>query len=428
MNELGRILLALLFIWMTDSCIFRPDTSQSMKSITPQKAKITVQEECIKSYQDFAYNLSKWDQVRIEEEILPLPPWQMEAEIPVQQGKNAIISIQTEIAREINGRQEIWIKKLTYSNNSDEGKYIEFLVFVPDSRNWDVVSADTDKKDIFVDELFLDNGGNIWGQTTWDPVNGKPDLSQAPALSRYDEVTGRFELVPESLGIPVVPGQFNDIQQKILIDRQGIFWIFRDNDGLYRFDPESLKTEKLVDFPDTQLVQMALSPDGSIYIQKFSDKIFSKEYFFHLIPGTIVQFIPKTRSLVSVNLPDDSWPVSSGMLFDHSGRFWLGAIGYRDIEGSWHLIYPNIEKYFDHAGDIFQAPPSLMLESSNGLLWYQKFLDSDTRAEGTAWYDPQTGKGCVFTNLPVDMIEDTRQQMWSFARGKLFKYQLNLTR
>jgi hypothetical protein len=138
----------------------------------------------------------------------------------------------------------------------------------------------------------------------------------------------------------------------------------------------------------------------------------------------LYQFVPKSNEIVLIDIPDGTWPIFTGMLVDHRDRLWLGAIGYREPNSEWKLIHPDPQEYFRHAGDIYWAPPSLMLESSNGILWYKKFLD-DTRASGTAWYDPQTGDGCMFTNLAVNIIEDSEQQLWLVADGKLYKAPLN---
>jgi len=84
-------------------------------------------------------------------------------------------------------------------------------------------------------------------------------------------------------------------------------------------------------------------------------------------------------------------------------------------------LYPDTEKYFENIGNPTFATPHLMLESSNGLLWYKKYLDMGINHEGTAWYDPRTGQGCMFTNLAVNIIEDSKQQLWLVANGELYK-------
>jgi hypothetical protein len=181
-------------------------------------------------------------------------------------------------------------------------------------------------------------------------------------------------------------------------------------------------TEQEIDLSGFYVTQAVSSLDGTIYFEKYTDRIYSTETFFRLVEGMLFQFSPETKEVVPLDIPDEPWPIFSGMLVDRARNLWLGAIGYREPDGTWYLIHPDPEGYFKHAGDAYWAPPRLILQSSDGILWYQKALDSDLRAEGTAWYDPQTGEGCMFTNLAADIIEDSEQQLWLVADGKLYKY------
>jgi hypothetical protein len=88
------------------------------------------------------------------------------------------------------------------------------------------------------------------------------------------------------------------------------------------------------------------------------------------------------------------------------------------LDGSWHLIHPYPEQAFDHAGDYLWVPPSLLMESSDGKLWYNRYMDG--QGDGTAWYDPKTGEGCLFADYPSTLIEDSKQQLWMAAGGKLY--------
>ena len=46
-------------------------------------------------------------------------------------------------------------------------------------------------------------------------------------------------------------------------------------------------------------------------------------------------------------------------------------------------------------------------------------------AEGTAWYDPETGEGCMFTNIHGTIIEDDEQVLWMLLDEKLYKVDIN---
>jgi hypothetical protein len=71
------------------------------------------------------------------------------------------------------------------------------------------------------------------------------------------------------------------------------------------------------------------------------------------------------------------------------------------------------------------ASPSPILESSDGRIWFSNNWDGGIWYLGTAWYDPYTGEGCMFTNLPASLVEDSTQRIWMVAGGELYSVQLS---
>jgi hypothetical protein len=113
------------------------------------------------------------------------------------------------------------------------------------------------------------------------------------------------------------------------------------------------------------------------------------------------------------------------MLVDHRGRLWLGAMGYMETDGSLYLLHPDAPMVWENRSEfLYWSPPTLLLESSNGLLWYSEYHDMSLLGEGTAWYDPETGEGCLFTNVASNVVEDEDKQLWMVADGKLYRYPL----
>lgn len=381
---------------------------------------------CINSFQEFAYSGSDIDQTREISTILPPYPWQVEAVLPTYDTRGySLLSVDTEVTRSINGSQEVWIvEHLSASEVGNSNKNV-FMVYQTESHDWKTISADIQDSGFIVGNLFVTSDGSLWGQTVWDTTLRKqPAFKKIPVLSKFNENTQRFEFAEGVLEIPWVLSSYNFFPwPQILVDND-TFWFFVRNDGLYWYDPSSQETEKRANLLNSDVTQAALSTDGSIYFEIYSEKIYSEESFFRLSDGMLFQFFPETDEIIPMNIPDGKWPIFTGMLVDIRDRLWLGATGYQEQNGEWKLIYPNPQNFFEHAGDIYWAPPTLILASSNGILWYKKFLD-DTRANGTAWYDPQTGKGCMFTNLAVNVIEDSEQQLWLVAGGKLYKNKIN---
>ena len=124
-------------------------------------------------------------------------------------------------------------------------------------------------------------------------------------------------------------------------------------------------------------------------------------------------------------MPDEEWPAFNGLMVDDVGRLRLGSIGYLDTQQNWKLLHPDPEEYFRNRVSYVWAPAALMLESSDGILWFGKYLDTGGQGEGTAWYDPETNEGCLFTNIPATVIEDENRQLWLVADGGLYRYSLN---
>lgn len=455
MYKLCLICLSLLLILFAVACIgetslpavstttFTPtSTSVSMPAISDPSAPVPspaagafLNKGCLKPFQEFAYTL--WD-LGDDQVALPPPPWRIEASIPVKQveGYSAPDIIGVVLARSSNGGQEVWIKQEMLSSAPTPGIKSMFTIYQSASRSWRNVSANIEDTEYYVSDLFVTKDGSVWGSTTREYHDGEPvPVESVPVLSKFDERTQRFEFAPGVLEVslkgPDDPKSawypyFAGID--IVLDtKRDFFWIFSEEDGIYRYEPNTRTTQKWLGLPDLKVFSRpVLSPDGSIFVEDFRLERMEEPYF-HLYEGSLFQFFPDTREFVQLEMPDDPWPSFSGWLVTQTGRLWLGAVGYREPDGSWYLLHPDPAEYFKHAGDQAWSPPYLMLESSNGLLWYQKFLDMGPRYEGTAWYNPETGEGCMFTNSAVWVIEGPEQQLWLAANANLYKYDLQVS-
>lgn len=378
-------------------------------------------EECYKSFHEFAYTLSDSD---YPDRLLPTYPWQIEATLPGHQKEGFFFDdIQVEIVRSVDGDQEIWLAKpAIFPQHESESA---FAIYRPESREWQEIPAKIENTDIFVRDLFLANDGAIWGNTVWAVPYGEEAMpNNGPVLSKFNEQSRQFEFVSGVLETPFTYEQ-SFLLPEIILDEQDIFWIFAQQDGLYRYDPVAQMITKQVDLPDSSVNDAALASDGRIYFENYDfRKLGSGEPSFRLYEGMLSQFIPDTGEVIELKLSDDPWPVFSGMLVTQNGQLWLGTTGFWQTDGTWQLIHPNPDVFFEHAGDPSWAPPRLVLESSDGFLWFQKYLGAGLRNEGTAWYNPKTGEGCMFTNFPANIVEDSQHQLWMFADSKLYKYSL----
>jgi len=344
-----------------------------------------------------------------------LPAWNIKSAVPSQKNYKPSSQSQVEIARMVNGHQEIWLKVAA-----------QFDVFTVNTQKWETISSSIENTALFVDKIFARGDGSIWGRITFSHLDQKP-ITNMPILGQFNENTRRFEIVENSPSISI-DNTGNDYHwPEILIDSHDALWIVVEQEGIYRYNPDDRSTQKRAQLPKNfKVSQTVIGPNGTIYIEKYQ---WAGETRFRLPKNVLFQFAPESNQITPVSPPSEEWPFFSGMLIDSKGRLWLGSIGYQDPENNWHLIHSNPQKFFDvvDGGEYsyLWSPPLLMLESSNGLLWYRRWLDTDGLAEGTAWYNPETKEGCLISNQQANIIEDTEHQLWLVANEKLFEHQIN---
>lgn len=391
-------------------------------SIAQTRTSVPLDRECYQSFEDFAY----WGPLNVleESEALPLPPWEVVGSLPSQLVEEFAIDLKTvEITRLGNGKREIWLSP-KYQGAHVAGYWV---IYRPESQTWEIIPDHIEDLGLFVAQLFVSNDNILWGRTFRHPQREYPDnLVSISVLSRFNEITRRFELVADTSVLPLILTHDYPNRRIFEVDDQDTFWIFAENDGIFRYDPTTQILTAYAELPNLEVIDTALAPDGNIYFSKPFDQTGSTtRELFTLTGNPLLQFVPKTGEVTNLEMPSEDWPIFSGMLVDHGNRLWLGAIGYRESNNDWQLIHPNPETYFDHAGDHLWAPPVLMMESSDGRLWYSRYLDSSGRGEGTAWYDPNTGEGCMFTNVPTNIVEDSQQNLWMVVNDQLYRYPLS---
>lgn len=390
---------------------------------------------CVKPFDEFAYTF--WDlesEIGNVQVILPTYPWQVDDVVPSQQVEGYYPPFFSEVAaaRSRTGFEEIWIEQNMLPFSGSAVKKI-FVVYQPDLRSWRSISGNIKDTEFYVKSLFVTSDGSIWGSAAGEYYKESvvPN-NKVPVLAKYNDNTHQFEFATGVLEIDLaepddpkaVWSPYFDGIEIVLDKRQNVFWIFVEKDGIYRYDPDVHETQKWLEADLRVFFEPVISPDGSIFVDDFRIER-NIEPYFHLYQGALLQFYPSTKEVVPLEMPDEPWPWFSGWLISSDMKLWLGSVGYRTEDNSWHLLHPNTEEYFNNIGNPVFAMPRLMLESSNGLLWYQKYLDMGINHEGTAWYNPKTREGCMYTNLAVNIIEDSQQQLWLVADGKLYKNSLN---
>ena len=254
------------------------------------------------------------------------------------------------------------------------------------------------------------------------------DYNGSPVLSRYDNSTNRFEPIPATSLIPngIVDTQRNTTQSPewdaILLDSSSVFWFFVYKDGIFSYDANTNEVRRhtsLVDFP--KITQLTLATDGSIFF-----RVQTAEYT--LRDGQIYRYTPKTNEIKPIPLPRKRWPAANSIFADHTGRLWLGALGWQETNGEWKSLHPQPDKLIRLNRDlplwIYYRPPSVFMESSDGRMWFSIPRSEEWRTlrSGIAWFDPDTNEGCWFTSEGFNVAEDSTKTMWMIAGRKLYRY------
>lgn len=386
-------------------------------------------EKCSNTFHAFAY----WGPLAIpQDKIVMTTPWRQETMLPphsIEGFNKDYREVNVAGVRSHNGAKEVWIT----------GEIVRFfesmpiiMVYETITKTWHFISPNIGDTNFFVSDLFIDSNGRIWGITDWKQEQRFLN-DNLPILSLFNESIQEFEPATGILELPLTRYANDSAQNsaandviKVIVDDDNNIWFYIRNDGLYKYDTTIQKTEKLVNIPDREIRDFAISLDGTIFLSLRTDPTTSStRASFTVAQGTLIQFVPETGELVQIQISDTRWPTYSGMLVDRLNRLWLGSIGFREPNGDWKLLHPSPDTYFDHFENFLWSPPSLVLESSNGVLWFRKDLDTGGLIEGTAWYDPDTESGCWFTSIPGNIVEDSEQNLWMLVDGNLYRLDLN---
>ncbi|MDH3942588.1 MAG: hypothetical protein OEV06_00635 [Anaerolineae bacterium] len=387
------------------------------------------QSSCISDFDTFAYTVLYWGMGYDPGDYLPLEPWKIATDIPVDSYNPPFDRAVVKLIRKVEGLDELWVKRFKYEFGAfSDGEYIgandihEYYIYQIDTGAWKVISAYIGDTGLYVDQIFMGNDGTIWGRNIGESTKNLT-IEEVPLLSKYNESTSRFELLEGGMKFLVteVDRDFFDWPEVVLDDQEG-FWIIVAGDGIYSYTPENnhlLKHEK-IDLD--QIGNLSLTSNKQLFVQgnDYDDYPDWSVYRFSIVSGEVSE----------VQLPADSWPWGE-IFVDHENNLWFGAVSYLSPGGGWNLLHPDIEG-FAEAGSlgplawVARASPHIIFESSNGLMWFERDggWDWNTHSDGTAWYDPETGAGCWFTTVTGGIAEDSSGTLWTVADGQLYKLDL----
>lgn len=380
-------------------------------------------ENCIRSFHAFAYNGPRYVDRAQNPRIAPQSPWQAEATNAKLPSIARTYSLNNAVlTRKVGGNAEIWIELSTnqydliipQSDLNREG----FSIYRPHDDTFEWVSGVAGDTNNSVVELYVDSNGTVWGRTLWEQQASSSTSTNLSVLTKFNEQTRRFELVE---GVPDLSSS------KILLDESDIFWIFVSYDAIYRYNPSTSTLKKQTNIVNGgEVVDVSESPDNTIYFSLFDPN--SMVDYYTLSGKRVYQFNPASNQIDLISFPDwlEWYPPYSGLLVDTQGSLWLGSLARRDVNGGWKPVHrPYAGRYRrNETGRGWWSAPRIMMESSDGRLWFTKFMDTGGLVDGTGWYDPQTQKGCMFTNYYTNVVEDSNGFVWAVVDGTLYKYDL----
>jgi hypothetical protein len=400
--------------------------SDTIKATPQETFQLPTDENgCILPLESFAYFVwMESDKPRpgANAHVLPLSPWQVEGELPVFPAElptHALISI----ARTVDNKfTEIWVRRgpsyypLDYDKDYPTDLY-QFSVYRPELKTWKIIPAKVDGAEIFVTSLYVLPDGSLWGRNEWHDPQGLGIL-YLPLFSKFNEVTERFELVDEADDLPTYDISASGFarRSKIELDPNGVFWILMSGEAIYSYNPFTQEVKQHLEIPDFRISAVAIDSQNNMFFQDY-DGIGSL-----ITDSTLYQYSTETGELIEISYAKlEPWPSFFNLLVDHGDRLWLGGVAWREPNGDLYQVHRSsvfetnvIEDGFDRRW----KTPYILMESSDGRLWFRSY-------NGLVWADPIAGEWCWFTTEQSNIVEDSENNLWIEADGKLYKNALN---
>lgn len=377
-------------------------------------------EDCPKAFDTFAYQAP----IALRDVTFDLTAdgWQSVAALPQENVDSDYAAFPyIDAIRQLGTEQELWIIGRLLNTNNDNASPSTILIYHEMDDSWEMIDTTIEATDFYVSAIYVTSENQMWGAVAWNERDQdvRNELQTVPVLSQFNENTRRFEIPPNMIELPREDRVDQYALSAILLDEQNNrFWIFSIHDTLYSYGIRTETSERHISLPDMTIDYLTLAPDDSIYFAG------GGLYTMGLTNEGLFQFVPETNEIFHVETPEQNWPGFSNMLFDTHGNLWLGATGYRAPNGTWHLIHPYPQAWFDLLTNgtfsYVWSPPNLTLASSDGRLWFSRYADTSGWVDGVAWYDPETGQGCQITNAPGFVQEDQRQRLWLVSDGILY--------
>jgi sugar lactone lactonase YvrE len=320
-----------------------------------------------------------------------------------------------EALQNVNDKERIWV----VVGGSEKLHLTYYLI---DSGRWETVEYDAKYSDdnLFSPQLFLGRDNSIW--MAENPTNYQGVSADIKLLSVYDEASQKFNSVLTLKDLPTFdpnkPIDGIDITH-LQMDSQGDLWFFlRVNEPnkeaeyqLFKFSPSRHNLERhLADF------NLAYESAGTLVVSP-EDVL----YLLDTRKANLVRYDPTKGNVYEAKIPGGELflPSRSSLFWGSDQRLWINDNAWLDLfpGGYWNRIIQPPDFIFVQPGSGLWArtQPVYSIETDDGRLWYS------AQYRGTGWVDPSTGKWCLFTSYPSNIVKDSKGYLWMIASGKLYR-------
>jgi hypothetical protein len=375
--------------------------------------------ECLPSITNFAYPIGDTGAKRpMPVDKLPPENWKVVTSTPdFPYGRVPGDDLaDLEVLQNLNSKDRIWVR-IT-------GKQYHLAYYQIDTGYWKTIEkiAGYSEQDSFSPQLFLDQNNTIW--IAGNPTKVEGIGADTMLLGTYDESSQQFKSVLALKDLPdFTPAKriYTVDITHIQMDDKGDLWFFlsiaewnkETKYRLFKFSPLNHTLEvhladlNLTDYNTGSLV---ISPENILYLLSTPKSDTQK--------ASLILYNPANEKIKNIVVPGDLSSLSSLFWDDHQ-RLWINDDVWLDLfpGGYWNRIIksPIFIMVMPGSGLWSRSYPVYSLETDDGRLWYS------ARYRGTGWVDPSTGKWCLFTSHPSNVVRDSEGYLWLIASGKLYR-------
>jgi hypothetical protein len=356
---------------------------------------------CLESETTFAFRAYDENIKKDVKEVLPTFPWSFEIEIPVDlQSGERYVSLSLTII-DNNGAEEIWILE----NSVDASGELNRTLFVYDTKKkkWDKLLNIFEELPLSTLSIYKSDSGDLFltGQYN-DLLNVRKSF-----IAKYSLEQERFFILSDFKdGIPVGMTVFDPVK--------GTFWIATVNNFLFNVDPINPETIRQFEIPPDLgiLTDLKINSENTLYLLSVLEAYPNNK---------ITIFKSDTNEFQQVHYSNYmNLDYFSSLFVDKNRNLWLGDQAWKTPEDIWYqtirssvFVSNQVPEWSGYRWDT----PSIILESSNGFLWFQS-------VNGMISLDPSRGEWCWFTTYQSNIVEDSDRNLWMIADNKLYKLPL----